>query len=165
MVIIIVLTRPMRSPSTPKNTPPMAQPIMKIDGGPRRLLIDGGVAGAGAQQFLDGRFARQVEQLLRHGVEHPAHAGDAQHEPVVAGQLPPPCVFLPAGALSCSLRHEAAILHRGGHAVARLLPGVSEGSATASVSVSPSTTCTMVRLEAPFFTARRSMVSPLSAKT
>ena len=95
MVIVIVLARPMRSPRTPKNTPPIAHPIMKIDGGPRRLLIDRGVGGAGAQQFLDGRFARQVEQLLRHGVEHPAHAGHAQHEPVVAGQLPPPRVFLP----------------------------------------------------------------------
>ena len=30
-VIIIVFARPMRSPSMPKNSPPVAQPAMKID--------------------------------------------------------------------------------------------------------------------------------------
>ncbi len=29
--MVIVLTRPMRSPRMPKKTPPMAQPIMKIE--------------------------------------------------------------------------------------------------------------------------------------
>ena len=36
-----------------------------------------------AQQVGDGGGASEVEELLRHSVEHPSDAGDDQHEPVI----------------------------------------------------------------------------------
>ena len=43
---------------------------------------------------MDGGFAGQAEDLLRHGVEHPADAADDEHEPLIAGEILVPGVLV-----------------------------------------------------------------------
>ncbi len=96
IVIIIVRARPMRSPSMPKIRPPVAQPAMKIDVAlpPRRPRVlpqrfEGFGVGVcwGGKQVFHCRRPREHEELLVHRVKKPAHGGDGQHEPVVAGHF------------------------------------------------------------------------------
>ena len=136
-------------------------------GGVAGLLGDRGIGRSAAEQVADGRLAGEVEELLGHGVEHPAHDGDAQHEPVIAGEvLVPDVLGWPAGAPGEEPFRDMKLLFY--IAAATRSPGfsgTSEGSATASPSASPSTTWISVTLEAPFFTGRRATVSPFSANT
>ena len=80
-------------------------------GGPAEHEDGGGVAGRAMasvarapMQVVDGGLARQAEELLRHGVEHPAHRANAQHEPLIAVEIPVP------GVLRRGVWHEAAIV-------------------------------------------------------
>ena len=95
-VITIVFTRPIRSPSIPKISPPVAQPAMKIDvASPpatprccrRASSVLASASFGGGKQFLHRRGPGQHEELLVHRVEEPAHRGDGEHEPVVAIHL------------------------------------------------------------------------------
>ena len=71
------------------------------------LRGDGSGGGPAAQQIAHGGKAGQNEKLLGHGIEHPAHAGDAQHQPVVAVQLAAPGVLRRGRRIR---GHEAAIV-------------------------------------------------------
>ena len=99
IVIIIVLTRPIRSPMIPKIKPPIAQPTMKmvvaIPAASATLPAADGSPGSRADEFRHRRLTGQVEELLVHRVEQPAQRGDDEHEPLVSRQLLPPGALMP----------------------------------------------------------------------
>src|ERR1043165_3347496 len=67
-------------------------PADQEDRGGERGLV-GDVRITLAEKVLHRRAACQVEQLLRHRVKHPAHAGDGEDEPVVAVEFAIPLVL------------------------------------------------------------------------
>ena len=93
IVTSIVLARPQRSPSTPKNKPPHGPADEEEAGGVDAVLLDDDVSVgdvlAGAA-IAHRRRAGEDEELLVEAVEQPAEGRDDEHEPVVPVHVLPP---------------------------------------------------------------------------